>query len=52
MMLGCLVMRSSETSALADPAIANAKSAVAVSSAVFILFVGVVIWEPLLENQA
>src|SRR6202165_4106969 len=32
MMLGCLVMRSSETSALADPAIANAKSAAAVRS--------------------
>src|ERR1700682_2243947 len=32
MMLGCLVMRTSETSALADPAIASAKSAAAVSS--------------------
>src|SRR5256714_1426594 len=49
MMLGCLVMRSSETSALADPAIANAKSAATVSRAVLILIVGIVIWDPLLE---
>src|SRR3984893_3953285 len=55
MMLGCLVMRSSETSALAAPASASAQSAATVSSeasAAFVLIIRAVIWISLAENNA